>query len=64
MEKIEDILQRARRNRGRRQAIKPSEKMEAPRRNADRSEHHGGYDALMRSHDRMHSRHISSARGT
>lgn len=64
MEKIEDILQRARRNRGRRQAMKPSEKMEAPRRNVDRPENRSSYDALMRSHDRMHSRHISSARGT
>lgn len=64
MEKIEDILQRARRNRGRRQAMKPSEKAEAPRRNADCSEGRGGYGALMRSHDRMHSRHISGARGT
>lgn len=62
MEKIEGILKRARRNHARRQALNPSQKAEAPRRAVNGHEGHGGYNALMRSHDRMLSRHISGAR--
>jgi len=64
MEKIADMLARARMNRRRRMqhavlSREPETQPQAPRHQSA----HGNYAALMRSHDRMHTRHIAGKGG-
>ena len=58
MENPGEMLKRARQNQGRRAAV-PEREKELPRRAAAvLKSGHSGYTALMRSHDRMRTRHI------
>ena len=62
MENIGEMLKRARQNRQKRQAVAAMHvQRDTPRPRHQSS--HGEYTALMRSHDRVHTRHLSGGKG-
>lgn len=59
------LVKQARMNRSSRRAAPAATQMEEPRRiSVQPASGHANYSALMRSHDRMNSRHISGNGGT
>ena len=65
MERVSSMLARAVENRRRQQARRSAEKVRpvSTMRQDGLKPRHGEYTALMRSHDRVHSRHVSGKGG-